>query len=146
MMAFCICFLAAPGLSGGLWDQFPWTEIEPRPPALGAQSLNHWTTREVLVASALEPLIDSHLKTEKTGLRVEVSCQKSHPTSKWQNPDQAHISHAVVQGSLTSLDFWHERGAFILFTSISNLLLDAVLQYFLVHSHSHQVFWTPVVP
>ena len=25
----------------------PWSGIEPRPPVLGAQSLNHWTTREV---------------------------------------------------------------------------------------------------
>ena len=65
-----------------MWDQVPGIEIEPRPPALGAQSLNHCTTREVLVASALEPLIESHLKTEKTGLRVEVSCQKAHTTSK----------------------------------------------------------------
>ena len=34
-------------LSGGMWDLVPWPEIEPRPPALGAQSLNRWTTREV---------------------------------------------------------------------------------------------------
>ena len=31
----------------GRWD-LPLPGIEPRPPALGAQSLNHWTTREVL--------------------------------------------------------------------------------------------------
>ena len=29
------------------WDLVPWPEIQPEPPALGAQSLNHWTTREV---------------------------------------------------------------------------------------------------
>ena len=34
-------------LSCGLWDLFPWPGIEPRPPAIGALSLNHWTTREV---------------------------------------------------------------------------------------------------
>ena len=33
--------------SCGVWDLVPWPEIEPRPPELGAQSLNHWTTREV---------------------------------------------------------------------------------------------------
>ena len=28
-------------------DLVPWPGIEPKPPALGAQSLTHWTTREV---------------------------------------------------------------------------------------------------
>ena len=35
------------GLGCGMWDLVPWPGIEPRPPALGAQSLKHWTTREV---------------------------------------------------------------------------------------------------
>ena len=30
-----------------MWDLVPRPEIEPRPPALGAWSLSHWTTREV---------------------------------------------------------------------------------------------------
>ena len=34
-------------LSCILWDQVPWPGIKPRPPALGAWSLSHWTTREV---------------------------------------------------------------------------------------------------
>ena len=29
------------------WALVPWLGIEPWPPALGAQSLSHWTTREV---------------------------------------------------------------------------------------------------
>ena len=36
-------------LSCGLWDLVPRPGIEPRPPALGARSLTHWTTREVLI-------------------------------------------------------------------------------------------------
>ena len=47
-------YLATPGLGcstqdlcWGMWDLVPWLGIEPRPPALGAQSLTHWTTREV---------------------------------------------------------------------------------------------------
>ena len=36
-------------LSYSLWDQVPWPGIKPRPPALGAQSLTYWTTREVPV-------------------------------------------------------------------------------------------------
>ena len=35
-------------LSCGMWDLVPWLGIEPGPPALGAQSPSHWTTREVL--------------------------------------------------------------------------------------------------
>ena len=31
----------------GMWDLVPWPGIEPRPPALGAWSLSHCTTREV---------------------------------------------------------------------------------------------------
>ena len=27
-----------------MWDQVPWLEVEPRPPALGEWSLSHWTT------------------------------------------------------------------------------------------------------
>ena len=30
-----------------MWDLVPWPGIEPGSPALGAQSLSHWTTREV---------------------------------------------------------------------------------------------------
>ena len=30
-----------------MWNLVPQAGIEPRPPALEAQSLSHWTTREV---------------------------------------------------------------------------------------------------
>ena len=30
-----------------IWDLVPWPGIKPWPPALGAQSLSHWATREV---------------------------------------------------------------------------------------------------
>ena len=30
-----------------MWDLIPWPGIEPGSPALGVQSLSHWTTREV---------------------------------------------------------------------------------------------------
>ena len=32
-----------------MWALVPWPGMEPRPPALGAQSLSHWTTREALL-------------------------------------------------------------------------------------------------
>ena len=34
-------------LRWGIRDLVPWPGIEPGPPALGTQSLSHWTTREV---------------------------------------------------------------------------------------------------
>ena len=46
-------YLAALSLSCDLWDLFPWPEIKPGPPVLGACSLSHWTTREVPVSSFL---------------------------------------------------------------------------------------------
>ena len=39
--------MATEDLSCGMWDLVPRPGIEPGPPALGAQSLSHWTTREV---------------------------------------------------------------------------------------------------
>ena len=36
-----------PTLNCGMWDLVPWPGIEPRAPALGAQSPSHWTTKEV---------------------------------------------------------------------------------------------------
>ena len=39
--------VAACNLQCSMRDLVPWPGIEPRPPALGAQSLCHWTTREV---------------------------------------------------------------------------------------------------
>ena len=41
-------YFAAPGLSCGIWDLFPWPGLEPGLPASGVQSLSHWATREVL--------------------------------------------------------------------------------------------------
>ena len=40
-------YLAASHLSCSKWDLVPWPGTEPKPRALGAWSLNHWTTREV---------------------------------------------------------------------------------------------------
>ena len=39
-------------LSCSMQDLVPWPRIEPRPPALGAQSPSHWTTREFLHCSS----------------------------------------------------------------------------------------------
>ena len=44
---YLFTYLTVAGLSCSMWDLVPWPQIEPRPPAMGAQSLNCWTTREV---------------------------------------------------------------------------------------------------
>ena len=41
-------------LSCGIWDLTPWPGIEFGPPALGAQSISHWTTREVPMTSLIK--------------------------------------------------------------------------------------------
>ena len=43
---YLFIYLAALGLSCGTRDLVPWPGIEPGTLALGARSLNHWTTRE----------------------------------------------------------------------------------------------------
>ena len=40
-------YLVALGLSCSTWDLVPWPEMEPGPPASGAQNLSHQTTRDV---------------------------------------------------------------------------------------------------
>ena len=49
-LKYLFIYLAAPGLSCGMQAL---TGIKPRPPALGMQSLNHWTTRDAPVLSFL---------------------------------------------------------------------------------------------
>ena len=46
-------FLAVLGLSCGLQDLVPWLGLEPRPPALGAWRLSHWTTRKAFLSLSL---------------------------------------------------------------------------------------------
>ena len=48
----------------GMWDLVPQPGIEPRPPALGAQSLTHWATSEVpsLIFIFIQPLYTFRLE------------------------------------------------------------------------------------
>ena len=55
--SICLCWVfivACRIFSSGLWDLVPSPGIEPRPPALGAQSPSHQTTREVPIYSFIE--------------------------------------------------------------------------------------------
>ena len=42
-----ICSIVCSFALRSVWDLVPWPGIEPVPTELGAQSLNHWTTREI---------------------------------------------------------------------------------------------------
>ena len=48
--------MAALGVSWGRQDLVPWPGIKPRPPALGAQSLSHWTTWELSRWACFNPV------------------------------------------------------------------------------------------
>ena len=58
-----ITYLAVPGLSCGSWDLLivPCPGIEPKPPALGAQSLSHWTAKEVAQHNVVKCVVQWHL-------------------------------------------------------------------------------------
>ena len=49
------------GLPCGMWDLVPWLGVEPRPLALGAPSLSHWTPTEVPVYVLIQNL-NEHMK------------------------------------------------------------------------------------
>ena len=54
MWDLSLIFVAARGIfSCDMQDLVPRPGIEPRPPALGARSLNHWITRKVLLERLL---------------------------------------------------------------------------------------------
>ena len=84
-------------LSCGMWDLVPWPGIEPGPPALGAQSLSHWTTREV----PLTLLIEAQLT-----FNISFRC-----TTQWFNTFTDYTPYKVIIKSglysvlyITSLD------------------------------------------
>ena len=54
--------LAVLGLSCSLQDLVLWLRIKPVPPALGAQSLSHWTTRLLV--------LNQHLLSEETSFNI----------------------------------------------------------------------------
>ena len=71
--------VAFENFSCGMWtlscimcDLVPWPGIEPGPPALGAWSLSHWTTREVL-----EPRFLFLLWGKQTSLSLSLSLLES---------------------------------------------------------------------
>ena len=73
----CLCrgFVATCGLfSWGMWDLVPRPGIEPGPPALGMQSLSHWTTREVPPSPFLRYGLSPYLVTNITPCSLANDC------------------------------------------------------------------------
>ena len=60
-------------LSCSMWHQLPDQGLNPRPPALGAWSLSHWTTREVPHNSLLLPKA-FHCMSHLCGTSREICC------------------------------------------------------------------------
>ena len=79
---FLTMYLVALCLSCSMWALAPWPGIKPRPPALGARSVSHWTTREVPVPLFLKPkiqliyIINFKISVEFAFIPIYVLCLK----------------------------------------------------------------------
>lgn len=91
-------------LSWGTWDLIPRPGLEPGPPALGAWSLIHWTTREV-------PRIPfSYLFQLPETAAFLGSWPFLHPHSQWEQIESSH--HFTLTSSAFLFHFlgplwWH---------------------------------------
>ena len=65
------------GLSCCMWGLFPSSGMEPRPPALGTQILNPWTTREVPRAVFLVILSGTHEGRERHHIYIHTHLTSS---------------------------------------------------------------------
>ena len=54
-------------LRSSAWDLVPWPGTEPRAPALGAQSLSHWTSKEVPWRLSFKPFFPLSSSPSSTG-------------------------------------------------------------------------------
>ena len=61
-----------------MWDLVPWSRIEPRPPALEAQSLSHWTTGEVPFFNFLFWKLSAYAKMRRIAHWAAVFTQIHH--------------------------------------------------------------------
>ena len=75
-----ITYLPVPSPSCSTWDPVPWAGIGPRPLALGAWNLSHWTTREVPSHYALKSEKKDFKNSEKTFYAQIRSVAQSCPT------------------------------------------------------------------
>ena len=63
-----------------MWDLVPWPGIEPGSPALGDQSLSHWTSREVILPMTLILIIlwdfSNKWFTDNESIFAQITCPK----------------------------------------------------------------------
>lgn len=90
-------YLAVLGLSCRM---FPWLGIEPRPPALGARSLNHWTIREVPLGLAFE-LEQPKSRMDILKPSTRLNKLKLAPTKEWWS--RMIVVKAIRRGWETTL-------------------------------------------
>ena len=93
LVAACGIFLATCGIFNcGMWtlmqDLVPWPGIEPWPPALGAQSLSHWITREV-------PIYLFFKYSKKRKRKPSFSCPHSYPLPSLCKSRQLIIHYVI---------------------------------------------------
>ena len=92
-------YLTALGLSFSIWDLDPWPRIEPRPPALGAWSLGHWTTREA-------PKLPLILLKKYSTLSVYTIIHQGSPMHTVRYINLKHVKPSPSPGHRT---FWTPR-------------------------------------
>ena len=83
------------GLSYSMQDLVPWPEIKPSPPALGMQSLSHWTTREALkicISRQADPLHHVSVRDPNNSLEV----RHISPCIKSQTSYQCEFSSSLI--------------------------------------------------
>ena len=87
---FIFIYLAAPSLSCSMWalsciisDLVPRPGVKPGPPALEAQSLSHWTTREItlLDLSTVYSQLSAHAFLKFSDFLVSVTLHPGVPLS-----------------------------------------------------------------
>ena len=107
------CIIQGLFLSCGIWDPGPWSGMEPRPSALGAKSLSHWTTREVPTTF--------YLIINDVNIAWEASC----PWLKWYPLPEAATWDSVHNTGLHRLG--PEVPENLTFSAGSHLICDSLL-------------------
>ena len=118
--AFVFIYLASPDLSCSTGDLVPWPWTRLRPPALGAQSLSHWPTREVPALQC--PWLDN--PTDRGPRRATVhGLTESDTTERYADYKCMHgwQSHSK-----------HKMGSWIL---INTMLLNAFFTCLIFYPH-----------
>ena len=78
----------------GMWDLVPWPGIEPGSPALGAQSLSHWTTREV------PGLLSFFFRLRRFSASVTSQCDLETLMNMNHSSSVCHLPQIVFDGVL----------------------------------------------